>query len=240
MDDPRFATIDELRRDGSGDRSQAERLVVAYLDAVAADDRAPRPLNAIRRINPLAVEDAGAADRRPFDSRKPLHGIPLVLKDNIDMAGMPTSSGARAMAAAMPWRDAGVVRRLRDAGAILLAKTNLSEFSFEIRSRSSLAGDVLNPFDRDVTAGGSSGGAAAAVAAGFAVAAVGTDTGGSIRTPAAFNGLVGLRPTHGLVDSSGVAPLAPSTDTLGILDANGRRRGLRSRGSDGAMAHRRA
>ncbi len=149
--------------------------------------------------------------------RGPLHGVPMVLKDNIDMAGLPTTSGCRALAGAMPHGDAEQTRRLRQAGAIIVGKTNLSEFSFEIRSRSSLGGDVLNPFAKGVTAGGSSGGTAAAVAAGFAVAGLGTDTGGSIRTPAAFNGLVGLRPTQGLIDRRGTAPLAPSTDTVGPM-----------------------
>jgi Asp-tRNA(Asn)/Glu-tRNA(Gln) amidotransferase A subunit family amidase len=146
-----------------------------------------------------------------------LHGIPVVLKDNIDMRGMPTSSGNRAMAHAMPLRDAAQVARLRAAGAVIVGKANLSEFSFDIRSRSSLGGDVRNPFNRAVTAGGSSGGSAAAVAAGFAVAALGTDTGGSIRVPAAYTGLVGLRPTTGLIDNIGIAPLAPSTDTVGPI-----------------------
>ena len=150
----------------------------------------------------------------------PLRGLPIVVKDNIDLMGLPTTSGCKALASALPRRDAGVVRSLKSAGAIILAKTNLSEFSFEIRSRSSIGGDVRNPFDRNVTAGGSSGGAAVAVAAGFAVAAVGTDTGGSIRTPASFNGLVGFRPTLNAINRSGVAPLAPSTDTVGTLTSS--------------------
>jgi Asp-tRNA(Asn)/Glu-tRNA(Gln) amidotransferase A subunit family amidase len=171
------------------------------------------------RLNPNALERARMldAERARGNARGKLHGIPIVLKDNIDVEGMPTSSGCLAMAGALPLRDAGVVSRLQEAGAVILGKTNLSEFSFEIRSRSSLGGDVRNPFDRHVTAGGSSGGTAAAIAAGFAVAGVGTDTGGSIRTPSSFNGLVGLRPSFGLIDRSGVAPLAPSTDTVGPM-----------------------
>ena len=121
------------------------------------------------------------------------------------------------MARAMPLRDSAQVKRLRAAGAVIVGKTNLSEFSFEIRSLSSLGGNTRNPFNRNVTAGGSSGGSAAAVAAGFATAGLGTDTGGSIRVPAAYNGLVGLRPTHGWLDNTGIAPLAPSTDTVGPI-----------------------
>lgn len=225
VDDPgrprgrRYDTIDALLPLLGDGRVSAETLTADCLAAIRDEDLSGAGLNAIRAINPQAMERARALDQASAMSqaRGHLHGIPLLLKDNIDIAGMPTTSGCRALAGAMPWRNAGVVTRLNAAGAVIVAKTNLSEFSFEIRSRSSLGGDVLNPFNRSVTAGGSSGGAAAAVAAGFAVAAVGTDTGGSIRTPAAFNGLVGLRPTLGLIDRSGVAPLAPSTDTVGTL-----------------------
>lgn len=147
----------------------------------------------------------------------PLHGVPIAIKDNIDVAGMATTSGCRALVRAMPPGDATVVARLRAAGAILIGKTNMSELSFEIRSRSSLGGDVLCPFDPASTAGGSSGGSAVAVARGYAAAALGTDTGGSIRIPASINGLVGFRPAHGSLPMAGIAPLAPSTDTVGPI-----------------------
>jgi Asp-tRNA(Asn)/Glu-tRNA(Gln) amidotransferase A subunit family amidase len=212
----RFRLIEELLAFGGGQFS-AEALTAECLAAIDADEKARPSLNAIRSVNPDALHRARMIDRAPSDALGALHGVPVVLKDNIDLMGMPTTSGSRALANAMPRRDARVATLISEAGAIVIAKTNLSEFSFEIRSRSSLGGDVLNPFNPAVTAGGSSGGAAAAVAAGFAMAAVGTDTGGSIRTPASFNGLVGLRPTHGLIDRSGVAPLAPSTDTVGAL-----------------------
>jgi Asp-tRNA(Asn)/Glu-tRNA(Gln) amidotransferase A subunit family amidase len=198
-------------------RQTAESLLGACLARIAAEDAG---LSAMLRLNPDAMADARALDAAFARSGAlcgPLHGIPMVVKDNIDMAGLPTTSGSAALAAAMPHRDSEQVRRLRAAGAVLVGKTNMSEFSFEIRSRSSLGGDVRNPFNRAVTAGGSSGGTAAAVAAGFALAGLGTDTGGSIRVPAAFCGLVGLRPTHGLLDMRGTAPLAPSTDTVGPM-----------------------
>ncbi len=197
----------------------AEALLAACLARIAAQDQAGAGLSAMRCLNPRAEDQARALDRERAEGRLrgKLHGIPLVLKDNIDMVGLPTTSGCRALAGAMPLRDAAQTRRLVAAGAVIVGKTNLSELSFEIRSRSSLGGDVRNPFDPRVTAGGSSGGTAAAIAAGFAVAGLGTDTGGSIRTPAAFNGLVGLRPTLGLLDRRGTAPLAPSTDTVGPM-----------------------
>jgi Asp-tRNA(Asn)/Glu-tRNA(Gln) amidotransferase A subunit family amidase len=197
----------------------AVTLVERALAAIAADAASPRPLGAIIALNPDALDEARRLDAALARSGPvgPLHGAPIVIKDNIDVAGLATTSGCRALSGAVPDRDADCVRRLREAGAVILAKTNLSEFSFEIRSRSSLGGDVLNPFDRAVTAGGSSGGSAAALAAGFALAALGTDTGGSIRVPAAYCGLVGIRPTLGLIDRAGVAPLAPSTDTVGVL-----------------------
>jgi Asp-tRNA(Asn)/Glu-tRNA(Gln) amidotransferase A subunit family amidase len=187
-------------------------------DCLAAMER-HASLGAILTPSPRAMSDACRADeeRQAGQPLGPLHGVPIVVKDNIDAAGLPTSSGNRALAHAMPLRDATQVAHMRDAGAIIIGKANLSEFSFEIRSRSSLGGDVHNPFRQGTTSGGSSGGTAVAVAAGFAVAGLGTDTGGSIRVPASYTGLVGLRPTHGVLDMGGVAPLAPSTDTIGPI-----------------------
>ncbi len=214
-----FAAATDLAAAMTDGSKTAEALTNSCLARIAAHDRAGAGIGAMLRLNPQALDQARGLDteRARGNVRGQLHGIPIVLKDNIDVAGLPTSSGCLAMAGALPLRDASVVTRLQEAGAVLLGKTNLSEFSFEIRSRSSLCGDVRNPFDRHVTAGGSSGGTAAAIAAGFAVAGVGTDTGGSIRTPSSYNGLVGLRPSFGLIDRSGTAPLAPSTDTVGPM-----------------------
>ncbi|KAH2875709.1 hypothetical protein KXV75_000469, partial [Aspergillus fumigatus] len=155
--------------------------------------------HAMLSLNPTAEAEATRSDLEASLHGKSglLHGFILAVKDNIDIAGMATTSGCRALANAMPFDDAPVVQRLRKAGALVIGKTNLSEFSFEIRSRSSLGGDVLCPFAPHATAGGSSGGSAVAVACGFADGALGTDTGGSIRIPAACNGLVGFRPAHG-------------------------------------------
>lgn len=184
----------------------AAQLLKASLTRIAQDD--PQ-WHAMMALNP-AID---CAQLPPG----PLHGVPIAVKDNIDVAGMATTSGCRALAGAMPPGDATVVARLRAAGAVLIGKTAMSEMSFEIRSRSSLGGDVLCPFDPTSTAGGSSGGSAVAVARGYAVAALGTDTGGSIRIPASINGLVGFRPAHGSLPMTGIAPLAPSTDTVGPI-----------------------
>lgn len=214
---PKDATLSALQSLRARGVVTAESLTAECLACIATHDQRGARLAAIRCLNPHAENEARRLDSTLHAKSGPLQGMPVILKDNIDMVGLPTTSGNEAMAHAVPLRDAGQTARLRRAGAVLLGKANLSEFSFEIRSRSTLGGDVRNPFDRRVTAGGSSGGTAVAVAAGFAVAGVGTDTGGSIRVPAAFTGLVGLRPTWGLIDASGIAPLAPSTDTVGPI-----------------------
>ncbi len=213
------ATVVELASRIARGEVTAERLLTDCLTGIEANDSGGAGLHALIMLSPDARAVATALDEelRQGRSRGPLHGIPVVVKDNIDVFGIPTSSGNRGLQRSVAARDAPVVAQLRAAGAIIVGKTNLSEFSFEIRSRSSLRGDVRNPFDLGVTAGGSSGGTAAAVAAGFAIAGLGTDTGGSIRVPAAYTGLVGVRPTHGTVDLTGVAPLAPSTDTMGPI-----------------------
>ncbi|HSK63984.1 MAG TPA: amidase [Pyrinomonadaceae bacterium] len=147
----------------------------------------------------------------------PLHGIPIGLKDLIDTAGVKTTCGSALFAARVPTEDAEVVRRLKDAGAVLLGKQNMQEFAWGGTSTSSHYGPVRNPWDLERIAGGSSGGSAAAVASGMCFGAIGTDTGGSVRQPAAFCGIVGLKPTYGLVNMRGVFPLSPSLDHVGPL-----------------------
>lgn len=209
-------TIATLASRLAGGQLRARELLDACLAAIAARDG---DLHAMLALNLDARAEADAADRASAQGRSlgPLHGIPIVVKDNIDVAGMPTTSGCIGLRGAMPIRDATVVSRLRAAGAVLVGKTNLSEFSFEIRSRSSLGGDVLHPLNPAVTPGGSSGGTAVAIAAGFALAGLGTDTGGSIRIPAAYTGLVGFRPAQDALPMDGIAPLAPATDTVGPI-----------------------
>ena len=147
--------------------------------------------------------------------RGPMHGIPVAIKDLIDVAGLPTTCATRAVLPVTPARDAELVRRLREAGAIILGKTNLLEFAYG--SVHPAFGQTNNPHDPARTSGGSSGGSAAAVAAGIVPLAVGTDTGGSIRIPAAYCGIVGLKPSHGLVPTEGVFPLSWSLDHAGPL-----------------------
>ena len=151
------------------------------------------------------------------DWRGPLHGIPIGLKDLIDTAGVRTTCGSAVFAERVPSKDAAVARLLKNAGAILIGKQNMQEFAWGGTSASSYFGPVRNPWDTERIAGGSSGGSAAAVAAGMCFGAVGTDTGGSVRQPAAFCGIVGLKPTYGSVSMRGVFPLSPSLDHVGPL-----------------------
>ena len=149
--------------------------------------------------------------------RGPLHGIPIGLKDLIDTAGVKTTCGSALFADRVPHQDAEVVQRLKTAGAVLIGKQNMQEFAYGGTSASSYFGPVHNPWDVDRIAGGSSGGSAAAVATGMCFGAIGTDTGGSVRQPAAFCGIVGLKPTYGRVSTRGVFPLSPSLDHVGTL-----------------------
>ncbi len=194
-------------------------LVQAYLDRIAEYDHAGPALNAMIAINPRALADADAldAERRAGRRRGPLHGIPVVVKDNFDTVDMPTTAGSTALLGSRPERDAFQVRRLREAGAVIVGKTNLHEFARGITTVSSLGGQTKNPYDLTRNPGGSSGGTAAAVAADFAAAGLGTDTCGSIRYPAAHNNLVGLRPTLGLSSRAGIVPLAHSQDVGGPI-----------------------
>lgn len=151
------------------------------------------------------------------DWRGPLHGIPIGLKDLIDTAGVKTTCGSALFADRVPTADAEVVKRLKNAGAVLIGKQNMQEFAWGGTSSSSHFGPVRNPWNTARIAGGSSGGSAAAVATGMCFAAIGTDTGGSVREPAAFCGIVGLKPTYGRVSTRGVFPLSPSLDHVGPL-----------------------
>jgi len=214
--DPFGATIPELQAAMAESRLTSVSLVRFYLTRIADLDDA---LHAMLYVNPNAIVEAALLDRerRAGEVRGLLHGIPIVLKDNIGTADMPTTGGSLALAGFIPRADATQVARLRAAGAIILGKTNLHEFARDITTVSSLGGQTRNPYDTDRYPGGSSGGTGAALAAEFASAGLGTDTCGSIRIPAAYNHLYGLRPTIGLTPVDGVIPLTYTEDTVGPM-----------------------
>lgn len=202
----------------------SEQLVRAYLERIERIDRAGPKLNAVIALNPHALEEARRldAERRAGKVRGPLHGVPILLKDNIETADGPTTAGSLALAANATGRDAPIVKRLRDAGAVILGKTNLSEWANfrstrSISGWSGVGGLVRNPYSLDRTACGSSSGSGAAVAAGLAAFAIGTETDGSVTCPAAMNGVVGLKPTVGLVSRTFIVPISPEQDTAGPM-----------------------
>lgn len=192
-------------------------LTTAYLDRIEAYDD---DLNAIIAVNPEALEQAAASDGRRANGGPigRLEGVPIVLKDNIDVSGMPTTNGATAFEDYLPEQDAAVVSRLEAEGAVILAKANMFEFAFSSKTSASTVGGVVhNPYDTSRTSTGSSGGSAAAVAASFAAAGLGTDTWGSIRNPAGHQALVGVRPTHGLISLAGVTAEISQLDAVGPM-----------------------
>ncbi len=213
------ATIPELQQAMASGAATSVDLVDAYLARIEAYDQAGPRLNAILHLNPKAREQAAEFDRERRDQgpRGPLHGVPIILKDNYDTADMPTSAGSVALAGFTPVADAFQVRKLREAGAVILAKANMEELAMGITTISSLGGQTLNPYDPRRNPGGSSGGTGAAVAAGFAAFGMGSDTCGSIRIPASHNNLVGLRPTKGLSSIAGIVPLSHTQDVGGPL-----------------------
>lgn len=214
------ATLLHALRAGS---LSARALTAAYLERIDTLDRGGPGLRCVRAINPAALEEAEAADRRRAGGdERPLLGLPVLLKDNVDLVGLPTTAGAVALADSSPPADAFLVGRLRAAGAVVLGKANLTEMANFLSDRmpsgySSVAGQVLNPYDASVTPSGSSSGSAVAVAAGLAVLAVGTETNGSILSPASACSVVGIKPTLGRVSRSGILPIAHSQDTAGPL-----------------------
>src|SRR5271165_7097151 len=198
----------------------AGQLVQAYLERIQAYDQAGPKLNVVIFLNPKALEEAAALDEHFRTTGKfvgPLHGIPVLLKDNINTKDMPTTGGSLSMAGYTPAADAAITQKLRKAGAIILAKVNLHEFAIWGETVSSIQGQTLNPYDLTRTPGGSSGGTGAGVAANFAMAGIGTDTVNSIRSPASANNIVGIRPTLGLVSRAGIIPYSFTQDAAGPL-----------------------
>jgi amidase len=219
--DPFERPMAELSRCMDEGTLTAADLLAWHLARIDAFNRSGPAINAVSHLNPRAPDEAAGLDRERVQrgARGPLHGMPMLIKDNIDAAGLPTTAGCAALRNARPAADAPVVARLRAAGAIVLGKTNMSEFaaSHGRFGYSSANGLTLNPYRLSRNASGSSSGTGAAVAAGFATFGLGTDSFGSVRGPACVHALVGLRPTHGRLDISGVLPLAPSFDTVGPL-----------------------
>ncbi|MBW4721367.1 amidase family protein [Saccharothrix obliqua] len=203
-------------------RVTSVELVKAYRARIDAYEQAyaDQPgINAVIREDPRAIAVAARldAERRHGHVRGPLHGIPVLIKDNYDTADLPTTSGSLAL---RHWRsadDAEQVARLRDAGAIIVAKTNLHEFASGIETISSLGGQTRNPYDQTRYPGGSSGGTGAGLAAAFGVVGLGSDSCGSVRDPAAHNSLVGLRPSLGLSSRDGIAPISDTQDVGGPM-----------------------
>ena len=215
------------------DLSISEAAELLRQKKISPVDLATACLDRIERLNPVlnafitvTREGAMAQARVAEDEiqrgqwRGPLHGIPIGLKDLIDTAGVRTTCGSALFADRVPTEDADVVQRLKRAGAVLIGKQNLQEFAYGGTSASSHYGAVHNPWNLKHIAGGSSGGSAAAVAAGMCFGAIGSDTGGSIREPAAFCGVVGLKPTYGRVSTRGVFPLSWSLDHVGPICRN--------------------
>lgn len=213
--DPADLTITEARQELAAKRLSAVELTEAVLDRVAALNAG---LNAYLHVAAdAALAQARSADAGDRPGDQPLLGIPLCVKDIVDVAGMPTTAGAAPVWTRTPTRDAGVVTRLRNAGAVLIGKGHTNEFAYGADGRNPHRGDCRNPYDAARVSGGSSSGPAVATATGMALAGIGTDTSGSVRIPAALCGLVGVRPTLGRVSRAGVLPLSWSYDAVGPL-----------------------
>src|SRR5262245_1596544 len=214
--DPLEETLLALQDAMRAKQITSAELTQFYLDRIAKYD--PQ-VNAVLFVNPRALDDARAldAERRRGRTRGPLHGIPILLKDNFETKDMPTTGGCLALSGLVPKDDAFQVKRLRGAGAVLLGKVNLHELALGLTTVSSLGGQTRNPYDLTRAPGGSSGGSAVAAAMNFAAAALGTDTSGSIRIPSSHNNCVGLRPSLGLSSRAGIIPFGHTQDTGGPI-----------------------
>ncbi len=219
------AGVDELQRLMAAGELSARRLAATCLTRVEDLDRRGPALRSVIAVNPEALDIAAALDveRKGKGARGPLHGIPVLVKDNIDTADrMPTTAGSSALAGSIAARDAAIVTRLRAAGAVVIGKANLSEWANFRSTRSSsgwsaVGGQCRSPYALDRNPCGSSSGSAVAVAAGLCPLAIGTETDGSIVCPSSANGIVGLKPTLGLLSRSGIVPIAHSQDTAGPM-----------------------
>jgi amidase len=219
------ATVDELQKGMASGKFTARSLTETYLSRIAAIDKQGPAVNSVIELNPdaLAIADALDRERTAKTVRGPMHGVPVLIKDNIDTADrMMTTAGSLALVGPAPAKDSTVAKNLRDSGAVILGKTNLSEWA-NIRSSHSTSGWsgrgglTRNPYALDRNACGSSSGSGAAVAANFSAVAVGTETDGSVVCPSSLNGIVGIKPTLGLISRAGIIPIAHSQDTAGPM-----------------------
>jgi amidase len=222
LDEMTLAELQEGMRSG---KFTSRGLASMYLSRIVAIDKSGPALNAVIELNPevLGIADSLDAERKSKGPRGPLHGIPVLIKDNIGTADhMTTTAGSLALLGFTPARDSGVARRLREAGALILGKTNLSEWANLRSSHSSSGwsgrgGQTRNPYALDRNPCGSSSGSGAAVSANLCAVAVGTETDGSIVCPSSANGIVGIKPTVGLVSRAGIIPISHSQDTAGPM-----------------------
>src|SRR5437762_10041194 len=218
IDETTIAQIETAIRGGS---LTCRALVEQYLQRIDAHDKKGAALNAIVQVNDDALKIADDLDRRFRQSGPvgPLHCVPVLVKDNYETIDMPTTAGSLSLKGMMTGKDAFVVKRLREAGAVMIAKSNMAEFAFSLVEtvNSILPGYTRNPYDTTRVTAGSSGGSAAAIAANFGAVGLASDTGDSIRGPAAHQALVGLRSTMGLVSRAGVVPLNLASDIAGAV-----------------------
>lgn len=217
--EPTEATIADIHRVMRSGKLTCHQLVEAYLKRIETYDQSTK-LNAIVIVNPQALAEADKLDAEFKRTKKlrPLHGIPVIVKDNFDTKDLQTTGGSAALKGSIPPDDAFQVRKIREAGGIVLAKSNMDEWAFRpVVTESSTAGITRNPYDLERVPAGSSGGTAAAVAASFGTVGLGSDTGNSIRGPASHNGLVGIRSTMGLTSRDGIIPLFLRQDVGGPL-----------------------
>ena len=219
------ATVPEIQSAIDSELVTSEYIVQQYLNRIDAYDNSGPAINSIIQLNPNALETAKALDieRSLSGPRSPLHGIPVLLKDNIDTFDLPTTAGALVLEGSIPPDDAFITQQLRDAGAVILGKANLTEFAnfvaFDMPNGfSALGGQTLNPYGPGAfDVGGSSSGPAAATAANLTALSIGTETSGSILSPASSNSLVGLKPTVGLISRDGIIPISATQDTAGPI-----------------------
>jgi Asp-tRNA(Asn)/Glu-tRNA(Gln) amidotransferase A subunit family amidase len=211
------ASVDDIQAAVDAGALTYERLVAMYLKRIEAYDKNGPKLNAVLTMNPRALETARELDRERAEKgrRSPLHGIPIAVKDTVDVKDVASAGGNLALAGTFPEHDATVVKKLKDAGAIIFFKANLDEFNLGAKGLSSLGGQVANPYDAKLNPGGSSAGSGVSVNAGFATLAIATETGASIRSPASNNSLVGVAPSQGLVSRAGVIAISYTQDRVG-------------------------